>query len=226
MARQFRCVPTDLPRRVVRGHSAGRFAESGDSMALRRVCVFCGSSAGIDPDYRAAATVLGRLLAARGIGLVFGGGHVGLMGAVADAVLAAGGEAVGVIPRGLQRRELGHEGLTELRVVESMHERKAQMAELADGFLALPGGMGTLEEAAEALTWAQLGIHGKPVGLLDVRGYWQPLVRFLDHAVAEGFLRPEHRRLCLVERDPAALLDLLAAWEPPGLRPWLGKDET
>jgi len=195
-------------------------------MALRRVCVFCGSSAGIDPDYRAAATALGGLLAGRGIGLVFGGGHVGLMGAVADAVLAAGGEAVGVIPRGLQRRELGHEGLTELRVVGSMHERKAQMAELADGFLALPGGMGTLEEAAEALTWAQLGIHGKPVGLLDVRGYWQPLVRFLDHAVAEGFLRPEHRRLCLVERDPAALLDRLAAWEAPGLRPWLGKDET
>ncbi len=195
-------------------------------MALKRVCVFCGSSAGIDPDYRAAATVLGRLLAARGVGLVFGGGHVGLMGALADAALAAGGEAIGVIPRGLQRRELGHEGLTELRVVGTMHERKAQMAELADGFVALPGGLGTLEEAAEALTWAQLGIHEKPVGLLDVRGFWQPLVRFLDHAVAEGFLRPEHRRLCLLERDPASLLDRLAAWEPPGLRPWLGTDET
>jgi len=195
-------------------------------MKLGRICVFCGSSPGADPAYRAAAVATGGLLARRGLGLVFGGGHVGLMGAVADAALAAGGEAVGVIPRGLQIRELGHEGLTELRIVDSMHERKALMAELSDGFVALPGGMGTLEEVAEALTWAQLGIHRKPVGLLDVKGYWGPLTAFLDHAVAEGFLRPDQRRLCLVAGEPEGLLDHMAAWEPPELPRWMGPGET
>jgi uncharacterized protein (TIGR00730 family) len=195
-------------------------------MVLRRVCVFCGSSAGSDPAYRQAAVAMGRALARRGLGLVYGGGHVGLMGALADAVLAAGGEAIGVIPRGLERRELGHRGLTELRVVGSMHERKAAMADLADGFAALPGGLGTLEETAEILTWAQLGIHGKPVGLLDARGYWGPLVAFLDHAVAEGFVRPDDRALVLVEREPEALLDRLAAWRAPPGEPSIGRDET
>jgi uncharacterized protein (TIGR00730 family) len=195
-------------------------------MPMNRVCVFCGSSVGTDPAYRRAAVVLGQSLARRGLGLVFGGGHVGLMGALADAVLAEGGEAIGVIPRGLERRELGHEGLTELRVVGSMHERKATMAELSDAFVALPGGMGTLEETTEVLTWAQLGIHHKPVGLLDVAGYWRPLVAFLDHAVESGFVRPEHRALLLVERDPEPLLDRLAAWRAPPTRPWMGKDQT
>jgi uncharacterized protein (TIGR00730 family) len=195
-------------------------------MKLGRICVFCGSSAGADPAYRAAAVALGGLLARRGLGLVFGGGHVGLMGAVADAAMAAGGQAVGILPRGLQVRELGHEGLTELHIVGSMHERKALMAELSDGFVALPGGMGTLEETAEALTWAQLGIHQKPVGLLNVKGYWDPLALFLDHAVAQGFLRPEHRWLCLVEREPEALLDRMASWEPPPLRRWMSRDEA
>jgi hypothetical protein len=195
-------------------------------MPMNRVCVFCGSSVGTDPAYRRAAVVLGQSLARRGLGLVFGGGHVGLMGALADAVLAEGGEAIGVIPRGLERRELGHQGLTELRVVGSMHERKATMAELSDAFVALPGGMGTLEETTEVLTWAQLGIHHKPVGLLDVAGYWRPLVAFLDHAVESGFVRPEHRALLLVERDPEPLLDRLAAWRAPPTRPWMGKDQT
>lgn len=194
-------------------------------MALQRVCVFCGSSPGARPVYRQAAAALGAAVARRGLGLVYGGGHTGLMGTVADAALAAGGRVVGVIPRGLQVREVAHRALTELRVVGSMHERKAAMAAHADAFVAMPGGMGTLEETAEALTWSQLGIHRKPVGLLDVAGYFGPLVAFLDHAVAEGFLRPEHRALCLVEREPAALLDRLAAWAPPPGERWLGADE-
>jgi hypothetical protein len=209
-----------LPRRV------DERERSGSGMALSRVCVFCGSSSGTDPAYRQAAVDLGRSLARRGLGLVFGGGHVGLMGAVADAVLAAGGQVIGVIPRGLERRELGHQGLTELRVVGSMHERKATMVDLADAFAALPGGMGTLEETAEILTWAQLGIHAKPVGLLDVAGYWRTLIAFLDHAVAEGFLRPEDRALLLVEREAEALLDRMAAWRAPAAERWIGRDQT
>ncbi len=195
-------------------------------MELRRICVFCGSSPGRRPDYRAAAEALGRELARRGTGLVFGGGHVGIMGAVADAVLAGGGQAIGVIPRGLQERELAHAGLTELKVVDTMHQRKAAMAELSDGFLALPGGMGTLEETTEVLTWAQLGIHQKPVGLLDVAGYWAPFVAMLDHAVAEGFLRPDQRALLLVEREVEPLLDRMAAWRPVAVRRWMERDQT
>jgi uncharacterized protein (TIGR00730 family) len=188
---------------------------------MRRVCVFCGSSPGRKPAYLEAARAMGRALARRGIGLVYGGGHVGLMGAVADAALAAGGEVVGVIPRGLQLRELAHEGLTTLHVVGSMHERKARMAELAEGFVALPGGMGTLEELAEILTWAQLGLHARPCGLLDVAGYYDPLVAFLDRAVAEGFVRPDHRRLLVVAQDPDALLDAFAGWQPPSVEKWI-----
>jgi len=193
---------------------------------MRQLCVFCGSSSGRDPVYREAAEALGRLLARRGMGLVFGGGHIGLMGVVADAAIEAGGSAIGVIPRGLQARELGHRGLTELRVVESMHERKATMVALADGFIALPGGMGTLEETTEVLTWAQLGIHRKPVGLLDVGGYWKPFVGFLDHAVDEGFLRRDHRAMVLVEADPAELVERMLRYRSPVQERWLDVEES
>jgi len=182
---------------------------------MPRICVFCGSSPGADPRYLAAAREMGRALVARGLGLVYGGGSVGLMGAVADAALAAGGEVVGVIPQVLQIRELAHRRLTALHVVGSMHERKALMAELSDGFVALPGGMGTLEELSEVLTWAQLGLHARPCGLLDVAGYYDPLVAFFDRAVEAGFLRREHRRLLLTAATPAALLDLFRAFIPP-----------
>jgi len=188
---------------------------------MKRICVFCGSSPGNDPRYLEAARSMGRLLAGRGLGLVYGGGSVGLMGAVADAALAAGGEAIGVIPRVLQIRELAHRSLTTLHVVGSMHERKALMAELSDGFVALPGGMGTLEELSEVLTWAQLGIHARPVGLLDVAGYYRPLATFFDQAVTAGFLRPSHRRLLLVGDQPGPLLDELAAWRGPPQEPVL-----
>ena len=188
---------------------------------MERVCVFCGSSPGNDPAHLEAARATGRALAARGIGLVYGGGSVGLMGAVADATLDAGGQVVGVIPRALELRELAHRRLTTLHVVASMHERKARMAELADGFIALPGGMGTLEELAEILTWAQLGLHARPVALLDVVGYYAPLIEFFDRAVAAGFIRPEHRRLLLVGREPGALLDRFATWRPPAVERWI-----
>jgi len=193
---------------------------------LKRICVFCGSSPGRRPEYRAAAAALGQAMVRRRAGLVFGGGHVGIMGAVADAVLGAGGEAIGVIPRGLQERELAHGGLTRLLVVDTMHQRKATMAEFSDAFIALPGGMGTLEETTEVLTWAQLGIHAKPVGLLDVAGYWAPLVSMLDHAVEEGFLRPDQRALLLVEREVEPLLDRMAAWRPAPVRRWMERDQT
>ncbi|KAA9158876.1 TIGR00730 family Rossman fold protein [Amycolatopsis acidicola] len=187
---------------------------------MRRICVFCGSSAGNDPVYAEQAAVLGKLLAGRGLGLVYGGASIGVMGAVAEAALAAGGEVIGVIPKHLMRAEIAHAGLTELVVTEDMHERKAKMAELSDGFLALPGGAGTLEELAEVWTWAQLGLHAKPIGLVDVAGYYQPLRRFADHMVSEGFLRPQHRDLVLTDSDPAALLDAFADWEPPNVQKW------
>jgi len=182
---------------------------------MKRLCVYCGSAAGIRPAYRAMAESLAASLLARGIGLVYGGGGTGLMGALADAVLAGGGEVIGVIPRGLMSRELTHSRLTTLHVVESMHERKARMAALADGFVALPGGLGTLEEILETLTWAQLGIHQKPVALLDVAGYWAGLLSLLRHAVAEGFVRPEYAANLIEGTDATALLDRLAAWSPP-----------
>jgi uncharacterized protein (TIGR00730 family) len=193
---------------------------------MKRICVFCGSSPGTRPAYLEAARTVGSTLARRGIGLVYGGGSVGLMGAVADAALAAGGEVTGVIPRALQLRELAHAGLTRLHVVTSMHERKARMADLADAFLALPGGMGTLEELSEILTWAQLGLHAKPCGLLDVRGYYRPLVAFFDHAVADGFLRPEHRRMVMVGDDVEALLASFAAYRPPAVERWIDTRST
>jgi uncharacterized protein (TIGR00730 family) len=193
---------------------------------MHRLCVFCGSSVGTNPAYLEAARATGRSLARRGIGIVYGGGSVGLMGALADAALAEGGEVVGVIPRALQLRELAHGGLTALHVVRSMHERKAKMAELADGFVALPGGLGTLEELAEILTWAQLGLHARPCGLLDVAGYYGPLIAFLDKAVSEGFVRPDHRRLLVVADDPGALLDRFAAWAPPAIDRWIDDRDT
>jgi hypothetical protein len=193
---------------------------------MRRVCVFCGSSTGKNPAYLEAARATGRALASRGVGLVYGGGSVGLMGALADATLEAGGEVVGVIPRALQLRELAHGRLTTLHVVGSMHERKARMAELSDAFIALPGGMGTLEELSEILTWSQLGLHARPVGLLDAAGYYGPLIAFFDRAAAEGFIRPEHRGLVLVGTEPAALLDRFAIWKAPPIERWIDDRST
>jgi len=179
---------------------------------IRSICVFCGAGRGHDPRYAAAAAAVGERLANGGIQLVYGGGRLGLMGTLADAALAAGGRVVGVIPRGLVDRELAHPDVTELRIVDSLHERKAVMAGLADGFIALPGGLGTLEELAEVLSWAQLDLHAKPVGLLDVGGYFAQLEAFLDHAVAEGFVAERHRRLLLVDDDLERLLGRFADW--------------
>jgi uncharacterized protein (TIGR00730 family) len=194
---------------------------------VKRLCVFCASSDGRRAAYADAARTMAKTLVDRGIGLVYGGGSVGLMGVLADAVLAGGGEVIGVLPRGLARKEYAHPGLTELHLVGSMHERKALMASLADGFVALPGGLGTLEEILEVLTWAQLGIHRKPLGLVDVSGYWAGLLALLRHGVQEGFIRPEYAALLLVEPTPAALLDRFAAWRPPVTPPvWLDPTET
>lgn len=194
---------------------------------MKRVCVFCGSSAGARPEYARTARDLAAELVRRGLGLVYGGGSVGLMGVLADAALAGGGEVIGVIPGGLDRRELAHAGLTELRRVGSMHERKAVMASLVDGFVALPGGLGTLEETLEVLTWSQLGIQRKPVGVLNVEGYFDPLLRMLSHAVREGFLGRQYLQLLLFEDRPAPLLDALAAWRPPALPGnWLDASQT
>lgn len=189
-----------------------------DSM---RICVFCGSSMGRNGAYRAAAEALGAEMARRGIGLVYGGASVGLMGAIADAVLARGGEAIGVLPEALTDLEIAHDGLSELRIVASMHERKAQMADLSDAFIALPGGIGTLEEAFEVWTWSQLSIHAKPIGLLNAAGYFDRLEAFLDHMVAEEFVKPVHREIMLTEDDPAALIDALKAAEIPTDRKWV-----
>lgn len=194
-------------------------------MTLKNLCVFCGSSTGVRPDYAAAAKATGRLLAERGIGVVFGGGSVGMMGAVADAALEMKGEVIGVIPHALAAREVDHTGLTALHKVDTMHERKALMAELADGFIALPGGLGTLEELMEVWTWVQLGIHRSPVGLLNVAGYFDGLLTFADHAVSEGFVRPAHRDMLVVADTPLGLLDALVAWEPPDVPHWLDPDE-
>ncbi|MGH7514199.1 MAG: TIGR00730 family Rossman fold protein [Gemmatimonadales bacterium] len=188
---------------------------------MRRVCVFCGSSSGRDPAYRRLAEALGRTLAGRGLGVVYGGGRVGLMGALADAALGAGGEVIGVIPQALMDREIGHRGLSELRIVGSMHERKALMAELADGFVALPGGIGTLEELFEVWTWAQLGLHRKPCGLLDADGFFRPLVEFLDHLVRSGFVQSAHRGMLHTAESPEALLAAFAAYQAPLVAKWV-----
>jgi uncharacterized protein (TIGR00730 family) len=194
-------------------------------VSWRRICVYAGASAGEDPAYGAIATSLARVLAERRIGVVFGGGSVGLMGALADASVAAGNEVIGVIPRFLDEREIAHRGVTELRVVETMHERKMLMADLSDAFITLPGGIGTLEELIEILSWSQLGLHRKPIGLLDVLGYWHPLVRLLDHATQQRFIREDHRALLVSAEDPEALLTAMAAWRPPAGNGWLHSDE-
>jgi uncharacterized protein (TIGR00730 family) len=193
---------------------------------MQRVCVFCGSSPGARPAYAEATAEVARLLAGEGIGVVYGGGHVGLMGVLADTLMAEGGEAIGVMPQALVDREIGHTGISELRVVGSMHQRKALMADLSDAFIALPGGAGTLEELFEVYTWSQLGLHDKPCGLLDVEDYFSGLVGFLDHAVDERFLREEHRAMLIVEREPRALIERLAEFEPRAVTPkWIDRGE-
>jgi len=196
------------------------------TVTLQRVCVYCASNDGIRPEYVAAASHMGTAIAERGFALVYGGGGTGLMGAMADAALAAGGEVVGVMPHTLVQREAAHRGLSALHVVDSMHERKAMLAELADAFIALPGGLGTLEEFFETWTWAQLGVHHKPVGLLDVAQYWQSLVTMLEHVQAEGFMRGTPKEWLVMETDPARLLDRLATFEPPHVRRWLTLGDT
>jgi len=186
---------------------------------IRRLAIFCGSNPGLRPDYVEAARSLGRMLAQRGIGVVYGGSNVGLMAALANAMEDELGDIIGVIPRMLVEREVANTALRDLRIVDSMHQRKAMMVELADGFIALPGGIGTLEEFFETWTWAQLGMHAKPCGLLNVAGYFDPLLEFLDHAVAEKFVRDVHRGMVVVESDPAALLARFETYEPPRDRP-------
>jgi uncharacterized protein (TIGR00730 family) len=188
---------------------------------IRRVAVFCGSNPGARPEYVAAAKLLGRTLASRGIGLVYGGSNVGLMAAIADEMLDELGDVIGVIPRTLVEREVANTSLGDLRIVGSMHERKALMAELADGFIALPGGIGTLEEFFETWTWAQLGMHQKPCGLLNAAGYYDPLLAFLDRSVEEKFVRAVHRKMVIVEDDPATLLNRFEAYEPPQVVKWI-----
>ena len=190
---------------------------------MERICVFCGSNSGASPDYARAAARMGTLLAERGITLIYGGGHVGLMGVLADAALKAGGRVIGVIPEALEAREVAHTGLTELRVVRSMHERKALMSELADGFIALPGGIGTMEEWFEVWTWGQLGIHPKPLGMLNVAGYYDHLLAFFDRMVADGFLPQAHRSMAIVGEDGEGLLDRLAEYVPPRTEKWLDR---
>ena len=193
---------------------------------LQSICVFCGSSTGATPAYRHAADSLGRALATSGRRLVYGGGNVGLMGVLADAALGQGGEVVGVIPRHLVDLEVAHQSLTELRIVDSMHQRKQMMADLAEGFVILPGGLGTLEEFFEVWTWGQLGLHRKPYGLLNVASYFDSLLAFLDHAVSERFVRPDHRRLLLMAEDPMELLHRLDTYAVPLSPKWIDRAAT
>jgi uncharacterized protein (TIGR00730 family) len=193
---------------------------------IASLCVYCGSAAGGSPTYADAARALGRELVRRDIGLVYGGGNVGLMGAIADEVMANGGRATGVIPEALMKREVGHHGLTELHVVKDMHERKAMMAELADGFIAMPGGFGTLEELFEVTTWAQLGLHQKPIGLLNVNGFYDRLTSFASHLVAEGFVRPDHAQLLMHAPDAVGLLDQFEHYVPNIKVKWLEREQA
>ena len=193
---------------------------------MKRVCVFCGSSFGARPEYESTAQQLGTLLAERNIGLVFGGSHAGLMGAIADAALSAGGEVIGVIPEALVRKEIAHRYLSDLRVVGSMHERKALMAELGDGFIALPGGCGTFEEFFEIVTWAQLGMHRKPIALLNVAGYYDSLLALLEKSITEKFVKPDYRKLVIDDSDPILLLERMANYVPTIQPKWINRDET
>ncbi len=193
---------------------------------INSLCIYCGSSPGRLEAYGSAACALAEALVSRNIRLVYGGAGIGIMGMVADQVLKLGGQAVGVIPKALAHKEVAHKNLTELHVTQSMHERKMLMAELADGFIALPGGIGTLEELFEVWTWAQLGFHNKPCGLLNVEGYYDSLIGFLDHVLAEQFVKKEHHALLIVETNPDTLLDRYINYQPPAVRHWVGKDET
>jgi uncharacterized protein (TIGR00730 family) len=193
---------------------------------MTRICVFCGSSIGFRPNFAEAARDLGRALLQRRLGLVYGGGNVGLMGTIADAVIKGGGEVIGVIPEALVERELAHGGVAELVVVRSMHERKAKMAELSDAFIAMPGGYGTFEEFCEIITWAQLGLHRKPCAILNIDGFYDPLLSLFDRAVAEGFLRPANRLIVLQDTNPHRLLDTLANYTPPQTEKWIGRDDS
>lgn len=197
-----------------------------NGLVLRRIAVFCGSRGGANAAYTESAQVLGAALAARQIGLIYGGGGVGMMGRLAATVRNAGGQSLGIIPKALLVREVGNPDLGELRVVRSMHERKAIMAELADGFIALPGGFGTFEELCEIVTWAQLGLHSKPIGLLNTAGYFDPLIAMFDRAIEEGFTHPDLRRLILDDVDPSGLLDRMAVYEPPAVERWIDSAET
>ena len=191
---------------------------------MKRICVFCGSSTGARPSYARTAVKLGKILAKRQIGLVYGGGNVGLMGLIADSVLEHGGDVIGVIPRFLVHKEVAHQHLKDLRIVESMHERKALMADLSDGFIALPGGYGTLEEFCEIVTWAQLQLHPKPCGLLNVEGFYDKLLEFLDHAVAEQFLKASNRKLIRCSADPGELLDMILSAPVAAEEKWISRD--
>ena len=193
---------------------------------MKRVCVFCGSSPGARPAYTELASRLGSILAGRGMTLVYGGGNVGLMGVLANAVLAGGGNVIGVIPQAMVDLEVAHTGFPDLRIVGSMHERKALMADLADAFIALPGGLGTVEEFCEILTWAQLGMHQKPCGLINVENYFDQLIAFLDDAVRERFVRPEHRAMVLVDSDAERMIDRLQAYRPPMLEKWIDREQV
>ena len=191
---------------------------------MKSVCVFCGSNPGNEPAYGQAAATLGKTIAARGLALVYGGAEVGLMGMVADAALKAGGEVIGVIPKSLVEKEIAHKGLTRLETVTSMHERKARMADLSDGFINLPGGTGTMEEMFEIWTWGQLGFHAKPIAVLNVLGFYDPLMAFLDHQRDEGFIKPGLRDTLLSETDPDRLLDAMARYEPPIVQKWVERE--
>jgi uncharacterized protein (TIGR00730 family) len=195
-------------------------------LTMQSVCVFCGSCVGNDPAFPQAAAALGRALVEHAITLIYGGGNIGLMGVIADHVLAGGGRVIGVIPKMLVDKELAHHGVTELRIVGSMHERKALMADLAEGFIALPGGYGTIEEFSEVLTWSQLGLHAKPLGMLNVSGYYDHFLRFLDHAVEVALLRPEHRRLVLEAENAEVLLRRMLDWRAAPMPKWIQPDET
>jgi uncharacterized protein (TIGR00730 family) len=193
---------------------------------VKRICVYCGSNPGKSAEFLESARSLARALVQRDICLVYGGASVGIMGEIADNVLAGGGQVIGVIPQALADKEVSHAGLTELKIVDSMHERKAIMADISDGFIALPGGLGTLEEIFEVLTWAQLGFHKKPCALLNVKGYYDKLIQFLNHAVAEGFVAKPHREMLLVEKEPHRLLEIMAAYNAPAVDKWIGHNET
>ena len=193
---------------------------------MKRICVFCGSSSGASPAYIETAKKIGEVIAAKGLGLVYGGARCGLMGAVANAAIENGAEVIGVIPGALIEKEVAHVGVSDLRVVGSMHERKMLMSDLADAFIALPGGMGTLEELCEILTWAQLGLHRKPCGLLNVEGYYRHLISYFDHAAAEGFIRPEHRSLLVIDEEPRGLIERLQSYEMPAVSKWIDRQDT